>query len=61
MEMLAQEAIIRHQNAYNNQVDSLVLRDAGNYHWRAGGEKHLNEPASIAALQVKRYPKRLFR
>lgn len=23
----------------------------GNYHWRAGGEKHINEPASIAALQ----------
>lgn len=31
--------------------DALVLRDLGGYHWRAGGEKHLNEPASIAALQ----------
>ncbi|XP_045471677.1 glutamate synthase [NADH], amyloplastic isoform X2 [Harmonia axyridis] len=51
LEMVAQEALVRHQNAYHNQVDSLVLRDAGNYHWRAGGEKHLNEPASIAALQ----------
>ncbi|KAL3282591.1 hypothetical protein HHI36_005767 [Cryptolaemus montrouzieri] len=51
LEMIAQEALSRHQNAYNNASDSLVLRDAGNFHWRAGGEKHLNEPASIAALQ----------
>ncbi|KAK9869813.1 hypothetical protein WA026_003542 [Henosepilachna vigintioctopunctata] len=50
-EMLAEEALTRHQNAYGVAADTLVLRDAGNYHWRAGGEKHLNEPTSIAALQ----------
>ncbi|KAG5886085.1 hypothetical protein JTB14_031686 [Gonioctena quinquepunctata] len=51
LEMLAAEAFERHQNAYQPSPDSLILRDAGIYHWRAGGEKHLNEPASIAALQ----------
>jgi glutamate synthase (NADPH/NADH) len=29
-----------------------VLRDPGNYHWRRGGEKHLNDPDSIGVLQV---------
>nr|CAI5835199.1 unnamed protein product [Callosobruchus analis] len=51
LEMLAAEAFERHRNAYRHNPDSLILRDTGNYHWRAGGEKHLNEPASIAALQ----------
>lgn len=49
--MLAAEALVRHKTAYELGSDSLVLRDAGKYHWRAGGEKHLNEPASIASLQ----------
>lgn len=52
LELLAAEAFERHQNAYKVSPDALIIRDAGNYHWRAGGEKHLNEPASIAALQV---------
>nr|XP_023020294.1 glutamate synthase [NADH], amyloplastic [Leptinotarsa decemlineata] len=51
LEMLAVEAFERHQNAYKLSPDALILRDAGIYHWRAGGEKHLNEPTSIAALQ----------
>ncbi|CAH1997917.1 unnamed protein product [Acanthoscelides obtectus] len=51
LEMLAAEAFERHKNAYRPSPDSLILRDTGIYHWRAGGEKHLNEPASIAALQ----------
>ncbi|CAH1105035.1 unnamed protein product [Psylliodes chrysocephalus] len=51
LELLAAEAFERHQNAYKVSPDALIIRDAGNYHWRAGGEKHLNEPASIAALQ----------
>lgn len=51
LEMLAAEAIERHKNAYRLDADTLILRDNGYYHWRAGGEKHLNEPASIAALQ----------
>lgn len=51
LELLAAEAFDRHQNAFRQGPDMFVLRDAGNYHWRAGGEKHLNEPSSIAALQ----------
>lgn len=26
-------------------------RTPGSYHWRAGGEKHINDPTSIANLQ----------
>ncbi|XP_057669845.1 uncharacterized protein LOC130902058 [Diorhabda carinulata] len=51
LDLLATESFERHQNAYKVSPDSLIIRDAGNYHWRAGGEKHLNEPASIASLQ----------
>lgn len=51
LELLATEAVERHNNAYKFSPDTLVLRDAGNYYWRAGGEKHLNDPGSIAALQ----------
>lgn len=51
LETLAHEAFERHRNTYSTATDSLILRDTGNFHWRAGGEKHLNEPASIAALQ----------
>lgn len=49
--MLAVEAFERHRCAYRVAVDNLILRDAGGFHWRAGGEKHLNDPGSIAALQ----------
>ncbi|XP_031343677.1 glutamate synthase [NADH], amyloplastic isoform X1 [Photinus pyralis] len=51
LELLATEAVERHNNAYKFSPDTLVLRDAGNYYWRAGGEKHINDPGSIAALQ----------
>lgn len=50
--MLAQEAFERHYSTYRVAPDNLILRDAGGFHWRAGGEKHINDPASIAALQV---------
>lgn len=51
LELLANEAFIRHKTAFQLGSDTLILRDTGKYHWRAGGEKHLNEPASIASLQ----------
>lgn len=51
MELLAAEAFERHKNAFQTGCDTLILRDAGKYHWRAGGEKHVNDPASIASLQ----------
>lgn len=52
--MVATEIFERHRNTYCRSPDKLILRDIGNYHWRAGGEKHINDPSSIAALQVSR-------
>ncbi|KAK6621297.1 hypothetical protein RUM43_011603 [Polyplax serrata] len=50
-EVLAQEAWERHYLSYFNDIDVLVLRNPGLYHWRQGGEKHINDPLSIANLQ----------
>ncbi|XP_076062641.1 uncharacterized protein LOC143037891 [Oratosquilla oratoria] len=53
METVAQEALERHYLSYSDQeCDTLVLRNPGYYHWRKGGEKHINDPESIANLQV---------
>lgn len=51
LESLAVEAYERHFYTYKSAPDKLVLRDLGYYHWRVGGEKHINDPTSIAALQ----------
>ncbi|WKY16252.1 hypothetical protein Q1695_001156 [Nippostrongylus brasiliensis] len=59
-EILAAEALKRHRAAFpvvdnaDKHVfgDSRVLVASGTYHWRAGGEKHINEPESIAKLQA---------
>ncbi|GMT07908.1 hypothetical protein PENTCL1PPCAC_30082, partial [Pristionchus entomophagus] len=57
-EMLAAEALKRHRHAYPSQDDaehiygdSRTLVSTGTFHWRAGGEKHINEPNAIAKLQ----------
>ncbi|XP_041976637.1 glutamate synthase [NADH], amyloplastic isoform X2 [Aricia agestis] len=50
-EILSKEVFDRHALTYGESTDMLVLRNPGNYHWRAGGEKHINDPASIANLQ----------
>ncbi|KAL4710409.1 hypothetical protein ACJJTC_008811 [Scirpophaga incertulas] len=50
-EILSTEIFDRHALTYNNPTDTLVLRNPGNYHWRAGGERHVNDPLSIASLQ----------
>ncbi|XP_068630791.1 uncharacterized protein [Battus philenor] len=50
-EILSKEIFDRHALTYGNASDTLVLRNPGHYHWRAGGEKHINDPASIANLQ----------
>ncbi|XP_034952284.1 putative glutamate synthase [NADPH] isoform X4 [Chelonus insularis] len=51
-DILAKDAVERHSLTYiEKAVDMLVLRNPGNYHWRAGGEKHINDPVSIANLQ----------
>ncbi|XP_047527357.1 glutamate synthase [NADH], amyloplastic [Vanessa atalanta] len=50
-EIMSQETFDRHALTYGDCRDMLVLRNPGNYHWRAGGEKHINDPLSIANLQ----------
>lgn len=55
--ILGKEAFERHQITYwNKPMDLLVIRNPGIYHWRSGGEKHINDPASIASLQVTKTP-----
>jgi glutamate synthase domain-containing protein 2 len=49
---LAKETMDRHMLTFQPQCDTLVIREPGNYHWRQGGEKHLNDPVSIGVLQV---------
>ncbi|XP_048484949.1 glutamate synthase [NADH], amyloplastic isoform X2 [Plutella xylostella] len=51
LETLSKEVFERHALTYSDIRDSLVLRNPGFYHWRAGGEKHINDPMSIANLQ----------
>ncbi|EFN72550.1 Glutamate synthase [NADH], amyloplastic [Camponotus floridanus] len=51
-EILGKEAFERHQITYwEKPMDLLVIRNPGIYHWRSGGEKHINDPVSIASLQ----------
>ncbi|KAI6214865.1 Glutamate synthase [Aphelenchoides besseyi] len=59
-DILAAEALRRHRIAYpvteNSDLflygDSKVLVSPGMYHWRDGGEKHINEPVNVARLQA---------
>lgn len=49
---IGREMVERHSMSYSNrECDSLVLRNPGYYHWRSGGEKHINDPMSISNLQ----------
>ncbi len=56
-EVLAEEALRRHELGYRRfeagafSDSSLVLENPGEYNWRAGGEKHMWCPESIAYLQ----------
>lgn len=49
-EILAKECYERHYLTYTEK-DMLVLRNPGLYHWRSGGEQHINDPLSVANLQ----------
>ncbi|XP_036339779.1 glutamate synthase [NADH], amyloplastic-like, partial [Rhagoletis pomonella] len=52
LETVAKEAIERYNMAFGDTLfDTRILRNPGNYHWRNGGEAHVNEPAAIASLQ----------
>lgn len=53
MDMAAEEQFERHLLAYGSgEMDTLTLRNPGLLHWRLGGEKHINDPDSVAHLQV---------
>jgi hypothetical protein len=44
----------RHWLAYSErECDSMLVMNPGNLHFRMGGEKHVNEPLSVANLQVR--------
>ncbi|XP_055379019.1 uncharacterized protein LOC129610451 [Condylostylus longicornis] len=52
LEILAKEGLERFKLTYGDlSPDQKILRNPGQYHWRHGGEHHINEPASIAYLQ----------
>lgn len=53
-EYIAQDAFTLHDQAYplaatNYRVEQLP--ESGEYHWRDGGDPHINEPAAIANIQ----------
>eukprot|EP00121_Abeoforma_whisleri_P004267 Awhi_evm1s3856 len=53
-DMIAEEALARHNVSYGGSSvvsDDGVIPDYGEYHWRIGGEYHINEPAAVGALQ----------
>ncbi|KAF6163839.1 hypothetical protein GIB67_016179, partial [Kingdonia uniflora] len=56
-EMLARDALSLHELAFPSRsfplgsADANTLPNPGGYHWRKGGEVHLNDPLAIAKLQ----------
>ncbi|XP_038987133.1 glutamate synthase 1 [NADH], chloroplastic-like [Phoenix dactylifera] len=56
-EMLARDALRLHESAFptralpSGSAEAVALPNPGNYHWRKGGEVHLNDPLAIARLQ----------
>ncbi len=51
-DILAHEALERHHLAFGDrECDSKTLRDPGFLHFRSGGERHVNDPGSVALLQ----------
>ncbi|GAB1607751.1 glutamate synthase [NADH], amyloplastic-like [Argonauta hians] len=50
--VLVEESLTRHQNAFcPNKSDQMIMNNPGFYHWRDGGEKHVNDPETVASLQ----------
>nr|KYP69883.1 Glutamate synthase [NADH], amyloplastic [Cajanus cajan] len=56
-EMLARVALQSHELAFPSRVfspgsaEAIALPNPGDYHWRKGGEIHLNDPLAISKLQ----------
>lgn len=51
--ILAMDALAFHETAWPSRATVALetLPESGDYHWRNGGEKHLNDPVAIANLQ----------
>jgi glutamate synthase (NADH) len=52
-ELIAQDAFAFHEKGYPTRktVNVPGLPESGEYHWRDGGEAHVNDPVSIANIQ----------
>ncbi|OAL74050.1 hypothetical protein A7D00_2079 [Trichophyton violaceum] len=52
-ETIAQDAFAFHEKGYpSRQITEIPgLSESGEYHWRDGGEPHINDPVSIANMQ----------
>ena len=52
-ELIAQDAFAFHEQGYPSRriMNIPGLAETGEYHWRDGGEAHINDPVSIANIQ----------
>ena len=51
-DIIAKEALLRHENAYpKREIDEPYLKTGGAYQWKRDGEFHLWNPETIARLQ----------
>ena len=52
-DLIAQDAFAFHERGYPSReiVEIPGLPESGEYHWRDGGEAHVNDPVSIANIQ----------
>ncbi|KAF2742902.1 glutamate synthase [Sporormia fimetaria CBS 119925] len=52
-ELIAQDAFAMHEKGYPTHpiVEVPGLAETGEYHWRDGGEPHINDPTAIANIQ----------
>ncbi|SCU79561.1 LAFA_0B03972g1_1 [Lachancea sp. 'fantastica'] len=53
-EYIAQDAFSMHERGFPSRktiTKSVNLPESGEYHWRDGGAKHINDPTAIASLQ----------
>ena len=52
-ELIAQDAFAFHEKGFPTRDIRQIpgLPESGEYHWRDGGEPHINNPASIANIE----------
>lgn len=52
-EYIAQDAFSMHELGYPTRltIKPIALPETGEYHWRDGGDAHVNDPAAIASMQ----------